>query len=440
MSIEVTDALRPIDPFGFWPRRISRLVQRAGADEPGPDNYAFHTPYVLQAAGPFRFRGMLTGLEDHEGELILHVNELLPEGDVAAACVASARMALRDLAADGGRFEIGGEAGQGCRYALIGNVSGTVSAASGQLSMSVSAGSPADDYRRQLREARETIFMRAPLFEGVYQLVRSQPTLAIPVSQACTVAQFDEPAYRRWLDALKRGMHRHRKQWEFVYILQALDYYGALREGARGLGFGVGEEPLPALMASLGCAITATDLPPEDSRVSDWSGTGQHSASLDGVRRPELISDEALERLVTFRAVDMTRIPDDLRDYDFTWSSCALEHVGSIASGLDFIERSIECLRPGGIAVHTTELNLISDDRTLDHAGTVLFRRRDFEEIAARLSLKGHRVMPLNFTAGTDVLDDHIDVPPYSSDNHFKLLISRYLTTSFGLIVERGGR
>ena len=156
--------------------------------------------------------------------------------------------------------------------------------------------------------------------------------------------------------------------------------------------------------------------------------------------RSAIIADEALARAVEFRPVDMTRIPDDLTDYDFTWSSCALEHVGSIALGLNFIERSIACLKPGGIAVHTTELNLLSNDATIDHSGTVLFRRRDFEEIAARLVLQGHEVMPLNFVAGSTPLDDHIDVPPYSSNEHFKLLMSRYLTTSFGLIVRRGAK
>ena len=56
-----------------------------------------------------------------------------------------------------------------------------------------------------------------------------------------------------------------------------------------------------------------------------------------------------------FRAVDMNDIPPDLRGFDFTWSSCALEHLGTLRAGADFVVEQMTCLRPGGVAVHTTE-------------------------------------------------------------------------------------
>ena len=89
--------------------------------------------------------------------------------------------------------------------------------------------------------------------------------------------------------------------------------------------------------------------------------------------------------------------------------------------------------------MHTTELNLLSNNKTIDHEGTVLFRRRDFEEIASRLILQGHKVMKLNFQTGNTPLDDHVDMPPYSSNDHFKLVMSQYLTTSFGIVIKKGG-
>ena len=55
-------------------------------------------------------------------------------------------------------------------------------------------------------------------------------------------------------------MRLHRKIWEFCFIAQALDERGMLARGRRGLGFAVGTEPLPAMFASRGCAIVATDL------------------------------------------------------------------------------------------------------------------------------------------------------------------------------------
>ncbi|MDB5687004.1 MAG: class SAM-dependent methyltransferase, partial [Rhizorhabdus sp.] len=123
---------------------------------------------------------------------------------------------------------------------------------------------------------------------------------------------------------------------------------------------------------------------------------------------------------------------------DFTWSSCAYEHLGSIENGLAFFENSLKCLRPGGIAVHTTELNLSSNEDTLDNRGTVIFRRRDFEELTRRLVAQGHEVIPITFDTGDTELDQVIDMPPYSGDAHLKIALLRWVTTSFGMIVRKG--
>lgn len=127
----------------------------------------------------------------------------------------------------------------------------------------------------------------------------------------------------------------------------------------------------------------------------------------------------------------------DLADYDFTWSSCCLEHLGSIQHGLDFAENSLRPLRSGGVAVHTTELNCSSDERTLDQGDTVLFRRQDIFRLADRLQAAGHHVAPLNFNLGEQPLDKYIDLPPFTDDRHLKLKIGEYDSTSFGLIIRK---
>ena len=130
--------------------------------------------------------------------------------------------------------------------------------------------------------------------------------------------------------------------------------------------------------------------------------------------------------------------PADLTGFDFCWSACALEHLGSIELGLKFIENSVDCLKPGGWAVHTTEFNLSSNDQTVDNLGTVLFRQRDFEALAARLAAKGHTVAPFDFRPGAGALDRYIDVAPYRPEPHLTLALMGYATTSFGIIVQRG--
>jgi hypothetical protein len=133
----------------------------------------------------------------------------------------------------------------------------------------------------------------------------------------------------------------------------------------------------------------------------------------------------------------MNRIPAHLRGFDFVWSACSLEHLGSIARGEQFVYNALACLEPGGIAVHTTEFNVGSNDATVDYRNTVLFRRRDIERIAASLEAAGHRVAPLDLTTGDLPLDQIVDVPPYRWDPHLKVEIKRYVCTSVGFIVEK---
>ena len=134
----------------------------------------------------------------------------------------------------------------------------------------------------------------------------------------------------------------------------------------------------------------------------------------------------------------MNDIPSDLRGFDFTWSSCALEHLGTLGAGADFVVAQMDCLRPGGVAVHTTEYLVSSDEQTVEAGGTVFYRRRDIEELVARLRRLGHEI-DVDYTEGTTPDDLHVDVPPYS-DVHLRTELSGYVTTSLALVVTKGAR
>lgn len=272
--------------------------------------------------------------------------------------------------------------------------------------------------------------------DGRFEIINDTALLTHPVSQGCTAAQFAEPAYAYWCEKFAERPRFHRKQWEFCFILQALARNGAMAPGMRGLGFGVGNEPLAAIFAANGISILATDLAPERAQEEGWVETSQHAAGLDGLNNRGLCDPARFEEHVTFQFADMNDIDPDIRDFDFCWSACAFEHLGTIQKGLDFVENSLECLRPGGIAVHTTEFNCHSDYKTLDNSSTVLFRRSDFKKLGRRLASKGHRIS-LNFDLGDQPLDQHIDLPPYAVDNHLKLQIAKWVTTSFGLIIQK---
>ena len=133
----------------------------------------------------------------------------------------------------------------------------------------------------------------------------------------------------------------------------------------------------------------------------------------------------------------MTRIDPDLTNFDFVWSSCSLEHLGSLEAGVRFVENSLRCLKPGGVAVHTTEYNVRSNTRTLTGGATGHYRKRDIFALADRLRKAGHQIT-LNLNSGRGEIDTYYDVPPYYQQGpHLKLVLGEFVTTSIGLIITR---
>lgn len=270
-------------------------------------------------------------------------------------------------------------------------------------------------------------------------------------SKPATQADMESPWFAYWCNELKIAPVYHRKLWEYAFVLQTLFERGKLAPGMRGLGFGCGEEPIASYLASKGIDVTVTDLEPARARGLGWVETGQHATALEQAFKPEIIAKEAFDRRVRLEYVDMNDIPAHLAGkYDFCWSICALEHLGSIEQGLRFVERAMSTLKPGGLAVHTTEFNYLSQDDTISHGPVVMFLRKHLTDVKGRLERAGHKVKDIDFDVGDGILDCFIDVPPYAWEGrdkypwengvgHVKLSLDGFPCTCFGLIVERGG-
>lgn len=297
-----------------------------------------------------------------------------------------------------------------------------------------------EEHRRETRLLYNSLALpERAVWYGQPPMIAGEPAhFAFPNSTLCRQESFETPYFSYWTQRLCEGLRYHRKLWEFVFICQALWERGAVVPGARGLGFGVGAEPLSAFFASQNCRILGTDMDAELAEAMGWTLTNQHAVGKEALRKPAVCPDDLFTENVSFQACDMNDVPAEFVDFDFCWSACALEHLGSIEKGLAFIERSIQCLKPGGWAVHTTEFNTSSNDETVDNLGTVLFRRRDFEALAARLTQQGHTVVPFDFNLGDRPVDRFIDVPPYREQPHLQMALSGFSTTSFGIIVQRG--
>ena len=242
-----------------------------------------------------------------------------------------------------------------------------------------------------------------------------------------------------WGDTYATVTVPHRKLWEFVYVLRAAEQHGKTVAGCRALGFGVGREPIPAVLASLGLFVLATDLDIEDDRSHDWGRKGQHMSGVSALSFPDIVSDAVLEERVRTRGVDMNALPGDLGRFDLIWSSCALEHLGSPEAGLAFVERTLELLEPGGIAVHTTELELTRREETADYGNLAVFRLADLDRLAARVREVGMEMDANWYVAMETPADRWIALPPYPHHDpaHLKLQIGDSISTSVGLLIRR---
>ena len=75
--------------------------------------------------------------------------------------------------------------------------------------------------------------------------------------------------------------------------------------------------------------------------------------------------------------------------FDALWSLSKVSRCGSLAAGADFVVRSLDALKPGGVAVHILEFNYADEARTIDDWDLVLFQRRHIEAVAGRLRSAG---------------------------------------------------
>lgn len=277
------------------------------------------------------------------------------------------------------------------------------------------------------------LFMMRPPADPSLPWRFEPPTLEQPVSQFCTAAQFDEPAFAEIAEAMGMTTTRSRRNWEQIWIVSTLATAGLIGPGFQALGFGVGRDRVAALLASRGVTVIATDQPDAADALRS-SG-----ARLAGLFHPEIIQIDDFERLVDHRPLDMTAIPPDLDDcFDLCWSVSALNRLGSLEAGTAFVEASLRPLKPGGVAVHTMEFNLRSDVATADTPNFALPRRRDIEALALRLLQAGHAVFPLNLHPGCDPLDEEVATvpggPPRLKQRHGALV-----TGAFGLAIRKAG-
>lgn len=378
-----------LDPFAYQPGFASR-IPGLGGNAPGHDpTYVFHTPYVEAAPGPAHFTIQFSGLKARRGTLVLRVHMLRMEEGARAMMANSDRILLNRLVQHGGRMAIRFEGFRDVSFALFATIPDDTDVQADGLTVTLDR--PADPHEQDdvIVEAANTAYGSSTVRPAVRMLAAARTTLGDPASQVATVRQTREPTFAEWRERLGATGDAV-DQWDAAYVMQALRRYGMLQDGARGVGFGVGEGPLPAAIAALGASVLATDLPPK----APVEAEGGEQGRLAALRRPGLCDDATFQRSVGFRTIGVAPIPREIVNFDFAWSTGVGQRLPSVAAGLRFAEDAMACLRPGGIAVHMFAFTAAQANPD----GLTLYRRGDMERLALTLISRGHEVAQIRLS------------------------------------------
>tara|TARA_B110000879_G_C11179535_1_gene517634 strand:+ start:2083 stop:2913 length:831 start_codon:yes stop_codon:yes gene_type:complete len=236
----------------------------------------------------------------------------------------------------------------------------------------------------------------------------------------CTTC-FNLDTYQTFCNSINEHPKLRRKQWEFFVIQHQLHTHLNTFEQKNGIGFAVGSEILLPYFIKKGAKIIGTDLDPNHENSKDWIDTNQHLSN--NIDLQQIIDKPTFDANFTMDYVDMNNIPAKYLQnmFDFTWSSCALEHLGSIDNGLNFIINSLKCLKSGGIAVHTTEFNLSSEIQHCNHKSSSIYSKFDILNLKNKLEIMGYIVKPIQFDRENNSINNYVDYYPYCSGKDVSL-------------------
>jgi SAM-dependent methyltransferase len=171
----------------------------------------------------------------------------------------------------------------------------------------------------------------------------------------CDLCDWENEDFLSILDDLHLSFGRenkHRKHWEFAQAFYGLKRLNCLTPEAIALGVGTGCEHPIYYLANVIAKVHATDL-------YGQGGFAQTNAFAEMLVHPEKFAPFPYreERLVTqyMDGCDL-KYPNNCFDIVFSFSS--IEHFGSHEASSKAVQGMARVLRPGGIAVITTEVIL----------------------------------------------------------------------------------
>ncbi len=227
-------------------------------------------------------------------------------------------------------------------------------------------------------QLKDILPRRFPKITAAHQL--SSPNLK---SEIISEQRFLDPDFFYWMYFLREKPKLHNKQFQFYSVMDRA--FSIVKNGQpeerRAIGFGVGKEPIPSALVALGYKVLATDYFDGDI-AEEWRSTGEQSETFLDLNRRKIVSDEVFISSCDLQNMNMNSIPSSLYgSFDFVWSNCALGHIGSYEMGLDFILNSLKLLKPGGWAVHSTELDSSNSPERFESPNLSFYKLSDLEAV-----------------------------------------------------------
>jgi SAM-dependent methyltransferase len=161
----------------------------------------------------------------------------------------------------------------------------------------------------------------------------------------------DDVSQPSWALGLVAPENRQRKIWEYVHCVAGLTRLGCLTPSAHALGVAAGHEPVIYWLASRVAKVYATDL---------YQGKFANIEADPAVlHNPEKYAPYPYPKdHVHFFPMDGSAFSVRNASIDFIFSLCSIEHFGSRENSRRALQEMARVLRPGGVAVVSTEVLL----------------------------------------------------------------------------------
>lgn len=218
-----------------------------------------------------------------------------------------------------------------------------------------------------------------------------------------TFRDFRSEWFAKWKAILNLDDRIFRKYWEYAVVSETLEANGLLSESRSGVGFGVGSDSLTTMIADRVKHVFATDLLPKE-----WEHVHQQFGELS--KHPK----------VTTGVVDMNWIQGKIEPeaFDFSYSVCSMDHCGTVWWTKRFLLNQLNCLKAGGIGVHTAEYTI---NLGMTREGTTVWLTSDdVVDICDLFEKLGHEAAPVDWFIGDSIEDHVIDSYPYNGRIHLK--------------------